>query len=72
MTKKNLWCCMTCSSPFFELLHKHLTNHYVIFIFEDGTEHNRYTISLCLYIPVTVIIYFLATHTFFLLFTLST
>jgi hypothetical protein len=63
---------MTCSSSLFELLHKHLTNHYVIFIFEDSTEHNRYTISLCFYIPVTVIISLLATHIYFLLFTVST
>jgi hypothetical protein len=63
---------MTCSSPLFELLHKHFTNHYVIFIFEDSTEHNRYTISLCLYIPVTVIISMLATHIYFLLFSFYT
>jgi hypothetical protein len=57
MTEKNLWCCMACSSPLFELLHEHLADHYVILIFEDSTEHNCYTISLRLNIPVTVIMY---------------
>lgn len=48
---------MACSSPLFELLHEHFANDYVILIFEDSTEYNCYTISLCLHIPVTVIMY---------------
>jgi hypothetical protein len=53
---------MACSSPLFELLHEHFADDYVILIFEDGTEYNRYTISLCLHIPVTVIMHLKVKH----------